>query len=80
MGKKEILERLTAVLEDVFSQKNLVLEEDTNVIELDSWDSLKNMQMIAGMEEEFDIQFKFSELSKLIKVGDIITIIESKFE
>lgn len=80
MDKKEILEKLTEIFKEVFSQKDLVLTDETKVNELESWDSLKNMQMVSSLEEEFDIQLKFNELGKLVRVGDIVAIIEKKLD
>lgn len=43
---------------------------------LDEWDSLAYLNIIAMLDEEYDIQIENTEFKKLTTVGDIIAFIE----
>ena len=78
MEKKEILEKLTVVFQEVFSDSSLVLNNDMTANDVEKWDSLTHMLMISTVEERFGVKFKLKELNKLKKVGDIIAILGEK--
>lgn len=78
MERKEILEKLTAVFQEVFSDSSLVLNDDMTANDVEKWDSLTHMLMISTVEERFGVKFKLKELNKLKKVGDIINVLAEK--
>lgn len=78
MERKEIVEKLTAVFQEVFSDSSLVLNDEMTANDVEKWDSLTHMLMISTVEERFGVKFKLKELNKLKKVGDIIATIEEK--
>lgn len=45
---------------------------------LDEWDSLAYLNIIAMLDEEYDIQIENAEFKQLKTLGDIITYIEKK--
>ncbi|MEE3414474.1 MAG: acyl carrier protein [Prevotella sp.] len=79
MERKEIVEKLTAVFQEVFSDSSLVLNDEMTSNDVEKWDSLTHMLMISTVEERFGVKFKLKELNKLKSVGDMISVIESKF-
>ncbi len=78
MERKEIIDKLTIVFQEVFSDDTLVLREEMTSNDVEKWDSLTHMLMISTIEEQFGVVFKLKELNKLKKVGDIISILEEK--
>ncbi len=78
MEKSIIIEKLTAVFREAFSDNNLVLNEEMTSLDVEKWDSLTHMLMISMVEEQFGVKFKLKELNKLKRVGDIISILEEK--
>ncbi len=78
MEKREIIERLTAIFHEIFSDNALVLNDDMTAADVESWDSLTHMMMITKVEEVFGIRFKLRELNKLKNVGDLCQIIMDK--
>ncbi len=44
---------------------------------LDEWDSLAYLNIIAMLDEEYDLQIENAEFKKLVTIGDIITYIET---
>ena len=46
--------------------------------DLDVWDSLKHMELIAALEQQFDIQLTFDEIVTMRSVGDIKRVLSNK--
>ena len=78
MEKCEIIEKLTAIFHDVFSDNTIVLRDDMTASDVENWDSLTHMIMITKVEEVFGIRFKLRELNKLKNVGDLCNTIAEK--
>ena len=80
MEKKEIVEKLAEVFREVFGDNNIVIADEMTANDVENWDSLTHMLMITKVEEEFGVKFKLKELNRLKKVGDLISIVESKLQ
>lgn len=52
------------------------LSVETAFRELDEWDSLAYLNVIAMLDEEYDIQIENAQFKKLNTLGDIIVYIE----
>lgn len=79
MERNEIIEKLTPIFRQVFSEESLVLNDEMTANEVENWDSLTHMQMVTAVEKAFGIKFKLKDLNKMKKVGDLIAVIASKF-
>ena len=80
MEKQEIIEKITGIFREVFSDSNIVINEEMTANDVENWDSLTHMLMITKVEETFGIKFKLKELNKLKMVGDLINTIETKLQ
>lgn len=78
MERIKIEEKLTAIFREVFNDNALVLNDDMTANDVEKWDSLTHMMMIAKVEESFGVKFRLKELNKLKKVGDIVSVLEEK--
>ena len=80
MESQEIMERLTAIFREVFEDEDIVLSEDQTAEDIENWDSLSHMMLIAAIEKEFGFKFKLKQLSLLVSVGGILSAIKSNLE
>lgn len=80
MNRTEIIEKLTPIFRETFSEPALELCDEMTANDVERWDSLSHMLMITAVEEHFGIKFRLKELNKMKQVGDLIAAIESKFE
>jgi acyl carrier protein len=80
MEQTQIIEKLTSIFREVFSDSSIVLNETMTTDDVENWNSLTHMMMILKVEEALNVKFKLKELNKMKKVGDLITIICSKSE
>ena len=78
MKKKEIIEKLTEIFRMTFNDPELVLNEEMNAGDVETWDSLTHMLMVSEVESQFGIRFKLKELNQLKTVGDIVNTLEEK--
>ena len=76
----DILDQIRLVLADVFDDDELAVTEETTAEDIDGWDSFAQMQIIAGLEETFDIHFTIEEVVGLKSVGDMVKTVEEHLE
>lgn len=80
MERQLIVEKITTIFREVFGDNNIVINDEMTAADVENWDSLTHMQMITKVEDELGIKFKLKELNRLKKVGDLISIVESKLQ
>ena len=80
MERNEIIEKITEIFREVFGDKKIIINDEMTAADVENWDSLTHMLMITKVEEELGIKFKLKELNRLKKVGDLISIVESKLQ
>lgn len=80
MEKKEIIERLTPIIRETFSDNTLEIREEMSAENVKAWTSLSFMQLLAKIEEVFCFKFKIFELIGIHNMGDLVTAIEKHCE
>ena len=78
MNKKNLLERLTQIFRDIFDDDEIIITCDTSAKDIEDWDSFSQIRLVAAIEKDFGIKFKFGELSSLRNVGEMIDVIKQK--
>ncbi len=78
MIKKNVILKLTDIFREIFNNEDIILNIKMTAKDIDNWDSLTHMLLIAKIEEKFSIKFKLKELNKLDNVGNLIEIINEK--
>lgn len=76
MNRQEILSKLQSVYRDILDDENIVLTEETTAEDIEEWDSLTHVQIVAEIQKEFDVKFSAKEMLLWENVGDIIDAIE----
>ena len=78
MSRAEIFERLNTVFRDIFDDESITVTDETTANDIEDWDSLTHISLIAAVEEEFDIKFQMKDVIAMKKVGDMVDIIEEE--
>lgn len=78
MSREEIYERLNEVFQDVFGDDNITVNDDTTAKDIDGWDSLRHITLLAAIEDEFDIEFSMGQTVKMKNVGEMVDYIEDE--
>jgi len=80
VGNQEILSRTQEIFREVLDQPDLELIPSMTAQDVEGWDSLNHVRLIVGIEREFGIRMKGSEVVKAACVGDLLTIISEKYK
>jgi len=78
MERKEIIEKLDAIIAASVNHHNFTLADSTKPADVDKWDSLANAMIITAIEQEFQIKLKFMELVAWKTIGQLVDIISKK--
>ncbi|WP_295085907.1 acyl carrier protein [Ruminococcus sp.] len=78
MNINDIITRLNEVFRDVFDDRTIVVNEKTTADDIEDWDSLAHINLVAAVENEFGLRFKMREVSSMKNVGDMISIISER--
>ena len=78
MDRSEILAKIEEIFREELELDDLVLTDETTADDVEEWDSLSHVQLVAAMEEAFGIEFKSREILSWENIGDLIDSIEKK--
>ncbi len=76
MSRTEIFEKLTEIFADVFDDDSITLTEATTADDIEEWDSLTHITLIAEVEDAFDMKFSMKDVLGMKNVGEMVDIIE----
>ena len=71
--KKNFLE----LFKEVFEMEDEEVKFNDNFRDLETWDSITHLSLIAMLDDEYDIQIEEEELKKLITVEDLFNKVNS---
>ena len=78
MERNDILAKVQDIFREELEKEDLVLTDETTADDVDGWDSLSHVQLVAAMKEAFGIEFKSREILSWDNVGDLIDSIQKK--
>jgi len=73
-----LLDDLTDVFHTVFDDTDLEITPETINTDLEAWDSLGHIRLIAAVEEHFNIEFEMDEIGAIMGVSNILKLIGEK--
>ena len=80
MGREEVFERLNAVFRDVFDDEDITVNDQTTANDIEDWDSLEHINLMAAVESEFGIKFSMGQVVTMKNVGEMADIILQKVQ
>jgi len=75
MTRNDVFEQLTEVFQDVFDDDTLILQDTTTADDIEDWDSLTHISLMAAVEDSFDIRFDMKQVIALKNVGELVDAI-----
>jgi|TARA_B100001964_G_C13968671_1_gene480899 acyl carrier protein len=79
MTKKSIIQKkLKSVMASVFNIKQREINEKSSTDNIKSWDSLKHINLVCALEDEFKVKFSNKEIGEMIKFKIISLILSQK--
>ncbi len=78
MSREEVFEKLNGVFCEVFDDEDIVIGEATTAEDIEDWDSLEHITLVAAVEAEFGVKFSMGQVVTLKNVGEMVDLILSK--
>lgn len=72
----EIKEKVFEIVAECLEKKVSDLTMDTDMDDVEEWDSMRNVMILSKLEEEFDIMIPEDDIFDLVTVGAIVEEIE----
>jgi len=72
------MKSLYNIIKNIFKIEEDCLCDDLGPGDIEAWDSLGQMNLIAAIEKEFGFKFEIAEMFEIYTIGDIKTILERK--
>ena len=68
--------RLKQVLANVFGEKSENISEGSSMDTIENWDSLRHLNLILALEEEFEVSFDEEETINIVSYLLVKTVLE----
>ncbi len=80
MSREEIYEQLNEVFRDVFDDDTIEVNDRTTSRDIEDWDSLEHINLIAAIETQFGMKFTMGQVVTMKNVGEMVDIISSQIQ
>ena len=78
MSREEVFQKLNEVFREEFDDEEIVVREDTTAKDIEGWDSLEHIDLIAAVEDAFSVHFSMAEVTYMKNVGEMADRIMEK--
>lgn len=78
MSNQEIYESLNEIFRNVFMDESIEVKPETTAADIEDWDSLMHIVLLAEIEKEFGFKFEAKEASGKRNVGELVEVILRK--
>ena len=80
MSREEIYEQLNEVFRDVFDDDKNQVNDHSTSRDIEDWDSLEHINLIAAIETQFGMKFTMGQVVTMKNVGEMVDIISSQIQ
>lgn len=78
MTENELLTQHSLIFADVIDEGEVNFTMDTTADDVEGWNSLNHVQIIAAVEKKYGLRFSLSEIQFFKNVGDLVNAIKEK--
>ncbi|MFC1584236.1 acyl carrier protein [Fibrobacterota bacterium] len=78
MNTEDVLKEMNEIFIDVLELDDIDLKAETTTDDVEEWDSLTHIPLIAAIESHFKIKFKSSEIQNWKNVGEMCDAVIGK--
>ena len=75
MSREEVFDE---VFRDVFDDEEITVTDATTADDIEDWDSLEHINLLAAVEQEFGMKFNMGQVVSMKNVGEMADIIISQ--
>ena len=77
---ENIKEKVKKIMAVIFDQTLESVTDDAEPLKIAPWDSLNHLQVSVGLEEDLNIKYNDEELTELLNLPLICSILEEKIQ
>jgi acyl carrier protein len=77
-GNFELENKLNALMADTLHIPPEKIHDDLSMADVESWDSLQHMSLVASLEQSFGVEFTFGEIVSMQNVAEIKRVLRGK--
>lgn len=78
MTSEQLISELNVLFEEIIDEGTVNLTPSTTAKEVEGWDSLNHIQIIAAIERKYGFRFSLIEIQSFKNVGEMVDSILSK--
>ena len=78
MKREEVFEKVNEIFRDNFDDESITVNDETTADDIEDWDSLEHINLIAAIENVFGMKFTMGEVVSMKNVGEMVDIILSR--
>lgn len=78
MTSEQLISELNVLFEEIIDEGTVNLTSSTTAKEVEGWDSLNHIQIIAAIERKYGFRFSLIEIQSFKNVGEMVDSILSK--
>ena len=75
MSREQLYVKLNEIFREVFDDQSIIVSDMTTANDIERWDSLMHIQLIAAIQDEFTIEFGVEEAANFKNVGELVDLI-----
>ena len=70
--------KLEEIIANIFELDASQIKKEMTPSDIETWDSLSQLNLISAIEKEFQIKLEIDEIFTVIKIGDIYSLLSKK--
>ncbi len=70
--------KLEEIIAKVFELDISKIKKEMTPLDIETWDSLSQLNLISAIEKEFQIKLEIDEIFTVMKIGDIYDLLSKK--
>lgn len=72
MTREQVYAKLLPVFKDVFDDCSIKIDDSTTSKDIMGWDSLMHIQLIAAIQDEFQVELSIEDAVNMKNVGEMV--------
>ena len=72
------MRKLEEIIAKVFELDISQIKKEMTPADIETWDSLSQLDLLSTIEKEFQIKFEFDEIFTVEKIGDIYNLLSKR--
>ena len=72
------MDKLKEIIANIFELEPSQIKKEMTPADIETWDSLSQLNLISSIEKEFQIKLEIDEIFTVTKIGDIYNLLRKK--